>query len=141
MVLGNLNTLLELMAFFRNIVPYSEPECESTNTPTQSNVIADNESGSSEDETDNYDNLEMSISIERLSLVLICVKTATSNGDSKEYIENDRMPVVTAERLATITLLGANFLSLESETYLLYFSHFFVPVCIKRLCTLRLFAG
>ncbi|VUZ38864.1 unnamed protein product, partial [Hymenolepis diminuta] len=114
-LLGNLNTLLELIAFARYVVPYSKFESKSTDINKSSNTTVDfDNTTTTDDETDNNENLEMSISVERLSLVLIRVKTSNTNENTEEFLEKEQLKTATAERLATITLLGANFQSREN---------------------------
>lgn len=124
--LGNLNTLLELIAFARYVVPYYKSESKSTDINKSSNTTVDfDNTTTTDDENDNNENLEMSISVERLSLVLIRVKTSNTNENTEECFEKEQLKTATAERLATITLLGANFQSRESELY-----PFFTPSII-----------
>lgn len=70
------------------------------------------------------DSLEISISVERLSLVLIRVKTSNKieiaqRNESAKVTDGDVRECsyfgATAERLATITLLGAQFQSKDSK--------------------------
>ncbi|VDN96296.1 unnamed protein product [Rodentolepis nana] len=114
-LLGNLNTLIELISFVRYVVPYSESENKSSGTTKSSNKTVDVENAtSSDDETSSSENLEMSISVERLSLVLIRVKMPNADENAEECFGNERLKTASAERLATITLLGANFQSREN---------------------------
>uniref|UniRef100_A0A5K3FLW9 Chorein_N domain-containing protein n=3 Tax=Mesocestoides corti TaxID=53468 RepID=A0A5K3FLW9_MESCO len=116
-LLGNLNTLLELISFVRYVTPESET------TTTLSSASSANPSSESPDTNstviDNSSSLEMSISVERLSLVLIHVTELPKPHHQMDWDEDERTktspPQATAERLATITLLGALFKSHASR--------------------------
>ncbi|KAL5964251.1 Vacuolar protein sorting-associated protein 13D [Taenia solium] len=131
-LLGNLDTLVELIAFVRCVAPVSEPRNESNNpivsaAHTPSMAAEGVENCSSDGDSNINDSLEMSISVERLSLVLIRVKAApeaedTAEGSSVVAEEEGEYsftpPSATAERIATITLLGVHFQSQDNHNNL-----------------------
>ncbi|KAL5103024.1 Vacuolar protein sorting-associated protein 13D [Taenia crassiceps] len=127
-LLGNLDTLVELIAFVRCVIPVPEPRSEPRNlnlsTAHTASTAADSvETGGDDGNPNISDSLEMSISVERLSLVLIRVKGApeaedTTEGSGVMAEEGGEYafspPSATAERIATITLLGVHFQSQDN---------------------------
>lgn len=120
---------MELIAFVRCVVPVSEPRNEphslNLSTAHTASMVAESvENGGSDGNPNISDSLELSISVERLSLVLIRVKAAPEAEDTAEVsgvvAEEEgeysfSPPSATAERIATITLLGVHFQSQDSK--------------------------
>ena len=136
-LVGNLPTLLELIAFVRCVVPESESSSKSQDTSTSSSS-ASSAAKITENPDSDGDKLEMSISVERLSLVLIRVKATeeVEEAAAQRALESGQECAffgATAERLATITLLGAQFHSKESKSNqsakgpITHFFLFFLP--------------
>ncbi|KAH9277961.1 Vacuolar protein sorting-associated protein 13D [Echinococcus granulosus] len=131
-LLGNLDILVELIAFVRCVVPESESRNKPHNSdlstaPMISTAAVGVENDGSDGDPNPNDSIEMSISVERLSLVLIRVKAApeakdTTEGSGVVAEEEEKYsfspPAATAERLATITLLGAHFRSQDNHNNL-----------------------